>query len=229
MRFVGGQISHNQGMQVRTPVATLGVRGGVVTVVYPLPAESRVERSEHRGLPRPARDRPCRRDRFAQRRRPGDRAAGLCRVRELGERADPGAVPDFRRAAAAGHGLPDERARADRRRGQSSDRSDDRAAGSRRHDRQRSDAPAGQRSAQQHVDLRRRRRADPQSVADQPDAEHHRSATPTAASGSAGCCVTATAASWSVTAAPAAAATATTSTTTASTAALWRWQLLRIG
>lgn len=38
MRFVGGQISHNQGMQVRTPVATLGVRGGVVTVVYPLPA-----------------------------------------------------------------------------------------------------------------------------------------------------------------------------------------------
>ena len=38
MRFVGGQISHNQGMQVKTPVATLGVRGGVVTVVYPLPA-----------------------------------------------------------------------------------------------------------------------------------------------------------------------------------------------
>lgn len=38
MRFVGGQISHTQGMQVKTPVATLGVRGGVVTVVYPLPA-----------------------------------------------------------------------------------------------------------------------------------------------------------------------------------------------
>jgi hypothetical protein len=38
MRFVGGQISHTQGMQVKSPVATLGVRGGVVTVVYPLPA-----------------------------------------------------------------------------------------------------------------------------------------------------------------------------------------------
>jgi FecR protein len=38
MRFVGGQISHTQGMQVKTPVATLGVRGGIVTVVYPLPS-----------------------------------------------------------------------------------------------------------------------------------------------------------------------------------------------
>src|SRR4029078_13037339 len=36
MRFVGGQISHTQGMQVKTPVATLGVRAVVVTVVYPL-------------------------------------------------------------------------------------------------------------------------------------------------------------------------------------------------
>ena len=38
MRFVGGQISHTQGATFKTPVATLGVRGGVVTIVFPLPA-----------------------------------------------------------------------------------------------------------------------------------------------------------------------------------------------
>jgi hypothetical protein len=38
MRFVGGQISHTSGMTVQTPVGTLGVRGGSVTIVYPIPA-----------------------------------------------------------------------------------------------------------------------------------------------------------------------------------------------
>jgi len=33
LRFVGGQISHTSGASVRTPVATIGVRGGVVTIV----------------------------------------------------------------------------------------------------------------------------------------------------------------------------------------------------
>lgn len=37
MRFVGGQISHTAGVTVRTPVATLGIRGGVATIVYPIP------------------------------------------------------------------------------------------------------------------------------------------------------------------------------------------------
>jgi hypothetical protein len=37
MRFVGGQISHTAGVTVNTPVATLGIRGGVATVVYPIP------------------------------------------------------------------------------------------------------------------------------------------------------------------------------------------------
>lgn len=37
MRFVGGQISHTTGVTVNTPVATLGIRGGVATVVYPIP------------------------------------------------------------------------------------------------------------------------------------------------------------------------------------------------
>lgn len=37
MRFVGGQISHTAGVTVKTPVATLGIRGGVATVVYPIP------------------------------------------------------------------------------------------------------------------------------------------------------------------------------------------------
>ena len=36
MRFVGGQISHCDGVTVNTPVATLGIRGGVATVVYPI-------------------------------------------------------------------------------------------------------------------------------------------------------------------------------------------------
>ena len=38
MRFVGGQISHTAGITVNTPTGTLGVRGGSVTVLYPIPA-----------------------------------------------------------------------------------------------------------------------------------------------------------------------------------------------
>jgi FecR protein len=36
-RFVGGQISHTAGVSINTPVATLGIRGGVATVIYPIP------------------------------------------------------------------------------------------------------------------------------------------------------------------------------------------------
>jgi hypothetical protein len=36
VRFVGGQISHHDGVTVNTPVATLGIRGGVATVAYPI-------------------------------------------------------------------------------------------------------------------------------------------------------------------------------------------------
>ena len=36
LRFVGGQISHTAGITIKTPVATLGIRGGVATVVYPV-------------------------------------------------------------------------------------------------------------------------------------------------------------------------------------------------
>jgi hypothetical protein len=36
LRFVGGQISHTAGVSIKTPVATLGIRGGVATVVYPV-------------------------------------------------------------------------------------------------------------------------------------------------------------------------------------------------
>lgn len=38
LRFVGGQISHTAGVTINTPVATLGIRGGVATVVYPITA-----------------------------------------------------------------------------------------------------------------------------------------------------------------------------------------------
>lgn len=37
LRFVGGQISHTTGVTLNTPTATLGVRGGVVTIMYPIP------------------------------------------------------------------------------------------------------------------------------------------------------------------------------------------------
>ncbi|RTL49671.1 MAG: hypothetical protein EKK40_15085 [Bradyrhizobiaceae bacterium] len=37
LRFVGGQISHTAGVTVNTPVSSLGVRGGVVTIMYPIP------------------------------------------------------------------------------------------------------------------------------------------------------------------------------------------------
>src|SRR5262249_52573535 len=38
LRFIGGNISHNTGATIRTPVGSLGIRGGMVTVMLPLPA-----------------------------------------------------------------------------------------------------------------------------------------------------------------------------------------------
>jgi hypothetical protein len=37
LRFIGGNISHNAGATIRTPSASLGIRGGMVTVLLPLP------------------------------------------------------------------------------------------------------------------------------------------------------------------------------------------------
>lgn len=37
LRFVGGQISHTTGATINTPVASLGVRGGIVTIMLPVP------------------------------------------------------------------------------------------------------------------------------------------------------------------------------------------------
>ncbi len=34
LRFVGGQVSHTNGASVKTPVATLGIRGGTMTVIF---------------------------------------------------------------------------------------------------------------------------------------------------------------------------------------------------
>ena len=34
LRFVGGQVSHTNGASVKTPVATLGVRGGTMTAIF---------------------------------------------------------------------------------------------------------------------------------------------------------------------------------------------------
>ena len=38
LRYVGGQISHTAGVTIASPVATLGIRGGVATVIYPIPS-----------------------------------------------------------------------------------------------------------------------------------------------------------------------------------------------
>ena len=37
LRYVGGQISHNSGATINTPSASLGIRGGIVTIMLPLP------------------------------------------------------------------------------------------------------------------------------------------------------------------------------------------------
>jgi hypothetical protein len=38
LRYIGGQISHNSGATIRTPTGTLGIRGGMVTMVVQIPA-----------------------------------------------------------------------------------------------------------------------------------------------------------------------------------------------
>ena len=37
LRFIGGNISHNAGATIRTPSASVGIRGGMVTLMLPLP------------------------------------------------------------------------------------------------------------------------------------------------------------------------------------------------
>ena len=37
LRYIGGQISHNSGATIRTPSATVGIRGGMVTIVMQIP------------------------------------------------------------------------------------------------------------------------------------------------------------------------------------------------
>jgi len=39
LRFVGGQISHTTGVTIQTQVGTLGIRGGVASLVFPIPAK----------------------------------------------------------------------------------------------------------------------------------------------------------------------------------------------
>ena len=37
LRYIGGQISHTAGATINTPIATLGIRGGIATVMLPVP------------------------------------------------------------------------------------------------------------------------------------------------------------------------------------------------
>jgi hypothetical protein len=45
LRFVGGQISHNQGATITTPTATIGIRGGVALVTH----DSKCQNERNRG------------------------------------------------------------------------------------------------------------------------------------------------------------------------------------
>jgi hypothetical protein len=45
LRFVGGQISHNQGATITTPTATIGIRGGVALVTH----DSKCQAERNRG------------------------------------------------------------------------------------------------------------------------------------------------------------------------------------
>ncbi len=49
MRFVGGQISHTSGVTVNTPVGTLGIRGGVAQLVYPITNDIKASDPQHLG------------------------------------------------------------------------------------------------------------------------------------------------------------------------------------
>lgn len=49
LRFVGGQISHTAGVTVNTPVGTLGIRGGVAQIVYPLTSDFKASDPQHLG------------------------------------------------------------------------------------------------------------------------------------------------------------------------------------
>ena len=50
LRYIGGQISHNSGATIRTPSASLGIRGGMVTLVVQLPA-SIAQQLQQLGVP----------------------------------------------------------------------------------------------------------------------------------------------------------------------------------
>ncbi|MBN8980658.1 MAG: FecR domain-containing protein [Rhizobiales bacterium] len=49
LRFVGGQISHTAGVTVNTPVGTLGIRGGVASIVYPLTSDFKASDPQNLG------------------------------------------------------------------------------------------------------------------------------------------------------------------------------------
>lgn len=38
LRYIGGKISHTAGVTIKTPIATLGIRGGIATLMLPVPA-----------------------------------------------------------------------------------------------------------------------------------------------------------------------------------------------
>ena len=51
VRFVGGQVSHTGGATVRTPAASIGIRGGSATIRH-TPSETREQRGRSGRLPR---------------------------------------------------------------------------------------------------------------------------------------------------------------------------------
>ena len=168
MRFVGGQISHTSGITVNTPTGTLGVRGGSVTVLYPIPANIAASDPALAG---------CH----------GELIIGHVGVAKLTNNAGsasihPGLAACVNSANDVDYRLPDhepdlqpragaveQRPIQPRRRDRSADRSHDPAARHGRQHRQRSDPSAGQRPARLRQHHRRRRRALRQQGAFRPD------------------------------------------------------------
>lgn len=50
LRYIGGQISHTSGATINTPSAVLGIRGGIVSIMLPLPPQIAASDSALKGL-----------------------------------------------------------------------------------------------------------------------------------------------------------------------------------
>lgn len=169
MRFVGGQISHTAGVTVKTPVATLGIRGGVATVVYPIPpgftgSDPKLAQAQGEIVIGHVGSVVIKNNVGSVIVRPGY----MTWVSGPNDPI-PEPFPDSRLPAAEDHGRAKQWDRTDRRCVRSADRPDGRAARLRQDHRHRSGEAAGHRSARLLLDLRWRQLHREEQVAVEPD------------------------------------------------------------